>query len=369
MSFRRINLFAAVAGIALLAACKDQGPGSLSDPAAVTSELAAMDSAFTGIAFQSYAELAPMITPTAGGALARAAIIVEGSTPELPEPAYLRGTRRADAWRKLVPQVASLTSGPIIPDPVLGQTFEWDVSTDAYVATSRTGAPANGVRFVLYAINSITHQPIEPVVEVGSVDLMDESVGNTLRLHIQVKGTGGTPTYLDYTATITSTSANFTATVNGNITNGASALALKTLTFNLSFQVSSNAVTANASFDLNNPSVSVDVYERLTASETGIRVSVDFRFSRPGEVVRVAGTLSIATVGDLFAIEGDMVVTVNGGVFARLHTNGEAAQWTKHDGSPLTAAELEALENLFQAMTNFFDFLDDLLDPVDELVA
>ena len=110
MSFSRTYLFAAVAGSALLAACKDQGPGSLSDPAAVSAELAQVQGAFSAPAFQSYSALAQMITPTAGGLLSRAALVVEGSTPEMVrEPAYLRGANRANAWRKLVPEVASLS--------------------------------------------------------------------------------------------------------------------------------------------------------------------------------------------------------------------------------------------------------------------
>src|SRR5262245_24397512 len=199
MLWRRLPVAAISALVVLSAACEDQGPGSLSDPAAVTAELEAMDSAFAAAAVQSYGEVAGMIGGTAAGALGRAAIIVEGSTPTLPnEPAYLRGVKRADAWRKLVPHVAEMSALPIIPDGVLGDTYEWDTTSDVYVATARTGGPANGVRFILYAINPITQTPVEPLVEVGLVDLMDESTTGTLRLHIRVQGVGGTPTYLDY---------------------------------------------------------------------------------------------------------------------------------------------------------------------------
>jgi hypothetical protein len=371
MSFGRKQVVAAVAGLALLAACKDsQGPGSLSDPAAVSAELASMDSAFAGPAFQSFAELAPLITPAAGGALARASVIVDGSTPELQrEPAYVWGVRRANAWRQLVPQVAALSAGPIIPDPILGTSFEWDTASNAYVATSRAGAPTNGVRFYVYAINSITHQPVEPVTEVGYVDLMDESAGSTLKLHIQVKGTGGTPTYLDYTATIVTGSSRFTATVNGSLTNGLTGLNDKTLTFTLTFDVTQTAVTAGASFDLNNPAVGVDVWERITVGQNGLNVTEDFRFTRPGEMVRITGTVALQFTQTGLLITGDVVVTVNGGIFARLHVSGETQQWTKWDNSPLTADELQALRDLFGGIERFFDFLEHLLDPLEDLIA
>lgn len=370
MSLRRIHALALGAALFLASACEDQGPGSLSDPSAMSAELAAVDSAFGSAAFQSYADVAPLIVPTAAGRLRRAAVIVEGSTPTLRrEPAYLRGATRADAWRRLVPHVAELSAGPIIPDPVLGTTFEWDVDSDAYLATSRTGAPANGVRFILYAVNAITHMPVEPVVEVGFVDLMDESTAGSLRLHIQVKGLGGTPTYLDYTAAIVAGSTSFTATVNGSLSNGLAGAELKTLTFNVSFQVTQNAVTESASYDLNNPSVSVDVYLRLTASQTAITVSVDFRFARPGELVRLLGTVTLSAVNNELVISGTVVVTVNGGVFARATaTGGAEPQWVRHDGTPLTAEELAALQRLFNAVQRFFDFTTDLLDPIDELI-
>ena len=370
MVWRRIPVAAISALVVLSAACEDQGPGSLSDPAAVSAELEAMDSAFGAAAVQSYSEVSALIAPTAGGALRRAAIVVEGSTPTLKtEPAYLRGAKRADAWRQLVPQVSEMSVLPIIPDPILGTTFEWDVSTDAYVATSRTGAPANGVRFILYGINPLTQTPIEPLVEVGLVDLMDESTTGTLRLHLRVQGVGGTPTYLDYTAAIVAGSTSFTATVNGSLSNGLAGAALKTLTFNVAFQVTQTAVTENASYDLNNPSVSVDVFLRLTAGQSAINLSVDFRFARPGELVRLRATVTLTALGDELVVSGTVTVTVNNGVYARATATGTADPvWLRHDGSQLNAEELGALQRLFNAVGRFFDFTTDLLQPVDALI-
>jgi hypothetical protein len=371
MLWRRLPAVALGTLLCLSAACQDQGPGSLSDPSAVSAELEAVDSAFGSAAFQSYGEVSSLIAPVAAGALRHAAVIVEGSTPTLArEPVYLRGTKRADAWRQLVPHMAELSAGPIIPAPVMGTTFEWDTAGNQYAATTRTGAPTNGVRFILYTVNSITHVPVEPVVEVGYVDLMDESTTGSLRLHIQVKGVGGTPTYLDYTAAIVASSTSFTATVNGNLSNGLAAAALKTLGFNVQFQVSQNAVTESASYDLNNPSVSVDVYLRLTASAASINVAVDFRFARPGELVRLLATVTLSAVNNELVVSGTVVVTVNGGVYARATAApGAEPVWVRHDGTPLDANEVAALQRLFHAVERFFNFTTDLLDPVDELIA
>jgi hypothetical protein len=98
-------------------------------------------------------------------------------------------------------------------------------------------------------------------------------------------------------------------------------------------------------------------------------VSEDFRFARPGELVRVSGSVALVPVNNELTITGDLAVTVNGGIFARLHTTGGTAQWTKHDGTPLTADELAALDRLWVALGRFFDFLADLLDPLDDLIT
>ena len=366
MPFHRIHAAAFMALAMFATACDDQEPGSLSDPAAVTAELQAVDSAFGSATFQSYSELSWLITPAAGGALRNAAVIVEGSTPALRnDPAYVRGSKRAAAWSQLVPQMAELNSGPIIPDAVYGTTYEWDVNTDAYVATSRTGAPANGVRFILYAVSSITLTPVEPLVEVGLVDLMDESTLGSLRLHIRVQGVGGTPTYLDYTAVVVSNATSLTATVNGSLSNGLGGAALKTLTFNAAFQVNqSGVITLNGSYDLNNPSVSVDVYVRLTATQSGFTVSVDFRFARPGEVVRLTTAI---TVTGLEEVTGTITVTVNDRIYAR--ASGDNPVWVRHDGSQLDAAELVALAGLFDAAARFFLFSTELFTPVEGLIG
>jgi hypothetical protein len=225
------------------------------------------------------------------------------------------------------------------------------------------------VRFILYGIDPLTTLPIEPLVEVGYVDLMDESAGNTVQLHIQVVGASGAPTYLDYTATVIAGTTTFTATVNGTLSNGLTAAAERTLDFTLTFQVNASSVVANSSYNLNNPSVGIDAYERLTATTSGIRVDVDFRFRRPGEVVRVFGAVAIAGSGNTITITGNLTVTVNGGIFARLQTDGQNDTWTKHDGSPLTAEELTALQNLFDAMGRFFTFVADLVSPLDQVIA
>lgn len=52
-----------------------------------------------------------------------------------------------------------------------GTTYEFDTDQYVYVASARTGAPAEGVRFILYELDA-TSQPAIPLVEIGYADFV-----------------------------------------------------------------------------------------------------------------------------------------------------------------------------------------------------
>src|ERR1051326_528183 len=71
--------------------------------------------------------------------------------------------------RQLAPATRILASA--IPDNVKGKTFTWDTDTRAYVPDATlTGAPANGVRFVLYSWASV-NGPTLPLNRIGYIDI------------------------------------------------------------------------------------------------------------------------------------------------------------------------------------------------------
>src|SRR5207244_7209795 len=114
------------------------------------------------------------------------------------------------------PYTTLFRSASGIPPTVLGKTFVWDVNTHQYVEdpNATPAAPANGVRIILYAIDPVTENVVEPPVATGYVDLIDLSSGNTNSLQVIVNG--GTPaspgtTYANYTVTGTVTGNPATA--------------------------------------------------------------------------------------------------------------------------------------------------------------
>ena len=79
------------------------------------------------------------------------------------------GVFDARLTRSLVP--ATQIRASTIPDNVKGKTFVWNVDTRAYVADATgTGAPANGVRFILYAWD-VLNGPMIPLNRIGYVDI------------------------------------------------------------------------------------------------------------------------------------------------------------------------------------------------------
>jgi hypothetical protein len=92
-----------------------------------------------------------------------------------------RGTFGARLTRTLAP--AAQIRASAIPDNVKGKTFAWDVSTRTYVADATiTGAPPNGVRFVLYNWE-VLNGPTIPLNRVGYIDIAPaEGDGNGAEL-------------------------------------------------------------------------------------------------------------------------------------------------------------------------------------------
>lgn len=376
-AFRRLTV-AALVGLA--AACSDSsGPGKLTDPLAVTSDLSSLDSTFASPAFQSFTAIGSMIGPTAAG-LSTAGILVQSTSPSIPRrktSGYERTAQRARMLRQLVPQGSALLAAGIFPDSLKGKTFEYDTATNSYVVTARSGANANGVRFILYEVDDGlcvvegTCLPVEPLVEVGYVDLIDESTAASIKLHIAVKGVGGTPTFVEYLATVTPGVSSLRAGVAGSISNGQPGGANKTLSFNVNVVATTGSVSETATFTLNNPSLSVSFSITVIDTNTGFEIQVDFRVTRSGETLQVAGALTFTefTPDSTALTDIDAAVRVNGATFATYQGPPGLGQWTKADGTVLTADELTALESLGEALGNFINFGNALFDPLDNLFA
>jgi hypothetical protein len=159
----------------------------LSNPQQLSTNLQTVAGVVSSPTFSSFGALrtatgSPVAAPTVSGALLAAAPI---TPPATSTQAYAGAPARLEALRLAAATLGSGIAASVIPPAQIGKVYVWDVTTHAYVAQS--GGPTNGVRVILYAVNS-SDQVIEPTTAVGYVDLLDESTSSTNSLHVLVYG-------------------------------------------------------------------------------------------------------------------------------------------------------------------------------------
>jgi hypothetical protein len=349
----------------LLAACsKDSmGPADLADPVALQAELSAAEGAFDSEAFASFGAVTSYLGPTPA---APAVPLIRASLSTLPQPGnalFAAAAARGEQLRQFGPQLSSIAAqGPVVDASLYGRVYRWDPTTDLYVWDGEeTVGGVNGVRFILYAVDELG-VIVEPVVEVGSVDLIDESNFTGVRLRILVRGNGGATTYVNYLAAVSPTSGSVALEVSGTVSNGLSGSENKTVTFSLGIAASSTAVTLEASFSLNNPAITIELRESVSVTDSSAAVEIEFRVAREGELVRV---LMRVEAGDQTSVTVE--VRVNGGRVARLSGNVTTAEWVDAGGDPLGVDDLQALDSLLTSVARFEVATLSLFEPVADL--
>jgi hypothetical protein len=374
----RLLLRGGLALAVLTAACgKDSvGPKSLANPQATTAQLAALDTIFNSPVLNSLGALSERITPTSATVPALPMIAALNPLKQSPSMRpYAKRIEDARMFSRLVPEMSVSGAAALFPAELVGKTFEWDFTNLQYDTTARTGAPSNGVRFILYAIDELTGFPAEPAVEVGYVDLKDETGSGSPKVHITVAGVGGTPVYVDYTVTLASLSATSAKiTTAGYITNGAgspdSVRFSGALTVSVSSQ-SSGSVTQDFSLDVNSHDIHARSWQRVSFTESTLSLRVSFRFEHAGEVATLEGTLDVDTLDE--TVSGTITSRVDGGLFATCNVNGTASTFTLSctgaDEDGLNADEQAALDALGEAAGRLSDIFSGLLLPATGVLA
>jgi hypothetical protein len=251
-------------------------------------------------------------------------------------------------------------ASPVLRSESLGTTYVYDETLRRYVpAPERTGAPANGVRFILYAVNPVTHQPI-PANEIGYADLIDESAARPTGLGLRLIVVSDGKTYLDYRVAIDGSANGGTLAVTGFLTDG---------TTQLDFQIAANG----------------------TAGPAGAAINVAFEFAVPSRAFSVAGTVegTHSSSGDLgrinlvvrsglasiaFAVTGDehtvnATILVNDRIFATVTGNPHDPVIRGAGGRELTAEEVEALHGIMRLVGGVFELFGNLLKPVGVILV
>ena len=366
----------------VVSACKDSTAPQLSNPQQLSSNLQTVSSVFASPTFQSFGALdsapgSPVASAPAGALLGATRVAV----PQTARLAYADAPARLQAFRTAASALSSPLSAQVIPSTVWGKAYVWDVATHHYAEdVSQFDANRHGVRLILYAVDPITHHILEsPLTPVGYADLLDESAGNTNQLHVIVKdGTppGGT-TYVDYTVSGTATGtppSAFSATALGFLTDGT-----RRIDFNATFSAT-NLTTdnpdaqADVHWALDNPALTVDLHEKLeTPDANNATITIDFSYTQGTATVQLKGTVTVVTSPP--SVTADLAVYIDGNstpfavVRGTNDANHNGITITHQDGSQLTAAEWEALAQLYELPDQLEESLEHLFHPAEHFMG
>jgi hypothetical protein len=357
-----------VLALVVAAACnEDPTPIDFENPSQISANLASVDSAFDSDVFRSFNSAAFMLDAAAPQAIAPAATLLGTLRPKLERTGaqvFLPQLLQARKLQALRPQLSvAAAQGAIIPDSLYGRVYEWNDTTDMYVFRDSTVANLNGVRFLLYAVG-LDGQVFEPVTQIGTLDIVDESTPSTLRMHILVRNTAGTTTYVNYTVDLIGSNTSAQATASGEITNGLGGGSNKTLSFDETFTANAGGVRVLATFALNNPAITLMLNESVTFDDPNIAINADFRIIQNNQTIRTVGRITINNTTQ--EIDVHVSVYVDGHPVASIDGDPTlpGTQWVDAGGEPLTVADLAALDNLFDAMEAFDQAVAGFLAPV-----
>lgn len=342
-SLTRLRSGAALAvTLLVLAACGEATdvPTTL-EPAEMQQDIALTQAAFDSPAIESVTEVGPWINAalaSAGGAALTAPI---ARIAQDPRANLIR-------YRDIVAESQDSETALAIPVTLLGKTFEWNLGSASYQQTARTGAPANGVRFILYQLDDAL-LPADPLVERGYADIVYTAGTGSREARLTVWSTTAVK-LLEYTVTAIDVGENTVYSVQGFAGAG-----VNQVTFSLSsgYSLVGNNLTIEWITEIESRNLRNTV--RLGFGTNSVTF---YGLLRRGlRKVEMAGNLNL---------EGSGVVTVKVGnkTFATITITGEVVTMVNADGQPLTAEEQETLEQILGWFQGAFDVPGYLLRPI-----
>jgi hypothetical protein len=233
----------------------------------------------------------------------------------------------------------------LFPADLLGATLVFNPATGQYeVDPAAAGAPATGVRIVLYAVDPVFREPVEPLNAIGHLDLTDESTASADRVGVVV--VVGDVTYLDYvaSATVLTTSLEFRAA--GYLSDGASVVDF-TLTHTWS---ETEGFSLEYAIDAVADDVTLDVLVVLDPTAESATLGLAVRHG--------SETLALDLTATATALAGS--VTANGTVVVTVSGTPEAPVF---DADGLTAAQQQALGDLLDDIFAVVEGFNALLIP------
>jgi len=249
-------------------------------------------------------------------------------------------------------------AGPLISGWHRGTTFVYDPMTDEYMPDlGRTDAPETGVRFVLYEVDA-SGVPIL-AEEAGYADLIDEGDNSIEDLALRLQVMWYDTVILDYATTLDHDADGGALTVTGFL-QGEDA--------RLDFDIDVEAENMQDGTHL-------DIGFDIGVAERDFRIIGDFSGVEDDDdgdgVVNLTvshrdGSFRIEMMGSDGLLDG--TIWVNDNVFATVTGPEDAPVFVDADGAPLQWDQILVLHRIVDVTEDVFDLLEDLVDPVDELL-
>ena len=127
---------------------------------------------------------------------------------------------RSLGFFQLVPPLPMpAAGGPLVPDSLLGKTLAWSCASQRYAVTGDSGAPATGVRVVLYQ-RAPDGSIACPATTVGQLDLFDASGPDTTAVRGVATPTSGGAPLVSYTISHAVVDAPGVASATGFVSDG-----------------------------------------------------------------------------------------------------------------------------------------------------
>lgn len=249
-------------------------------------------------------------------------------------------------------------AAPIISDTHRGSTFAYDPEQGEYgVDPERTGAPENGVRFILYEVDAEGVPNVDE--EIGFADLVDEGDGSVEDVVLHLTAVVDGDVVVDYRTALDDDGSRGLLTVHGFLVGDR---------VRLDFDIEAvgrrdgDRTMLDIAFELR--------VDQRDFSVTGTVRGVEEGGAGEGDIDVVVRhrtrSLRLDVRGSDGSIEGS--VFLNGDLFATVSGPVHDPTFLGRSGEPLTFWQRLALHRIVDRLEDVFDLLEDLVDPVGDLV-
>lgn len=342
--------------VAMLAACESStAPSTALDPKAALADYQAMDTVFASKAWASFKSLGGRSPMSSRAGIAAVASLSTNSGPV---------NARAFAVQ-LVQSLRSSTTDARASETLIsvvhrGKTLTYDAASDQYVINAtRSGAPSNGTRFVLYDVDA-GGKPIASQ-EVGYADLLDNGTAGNATLALRLLGVVRGKTTVDYQLRVDPRNGGGTVDVTGFVLgdNGAKL----EFTIGVVGATTNGKSTIDAEFSMGIPQREFEVSGRVTGVDGNPNGdgTVDLSVQHGAHTFDVQMQNTSGTLDGAITLDGVRFVSVSGPPVSPTLRNDA--------GQPLNGTELLLVLHIVDATDAVFDMVQDLMRPVDNLLV